>query len=242
VARRDRRSHNDERDAGGPTPGSQQYANRETAAGVFGASAPSNRPRRPPPPRRDPPPRRSEPIALPQPVATPVATPVALPAGPKRISFVGRRDLITSGPPRPATRAAPPAAPLAAPPAASPLAPPPASPLAPPAFPLEPPAAGPVEAPRLSVRPLRTPAPAITTIRVEPVPVDGFEYETAALWLSDPAGAAHPPAAAPPVAPPVVAAPVAVARPEPRHAAKHEAPDDLDPEDAGRPVLNWLDE
>ncbi|GAA3294967.1 hypothetical protein Dvina_41290 [Dactylosporangium vinaceum] len=54
-------------------------------------------------------------------------------------------------------------------------------------------------APRLSVRPYRTPAPAVTRIRVEATPVDGFEYETAEPWQYDPPA---PPPPAPPRLPP----------------------------------------
>ncbi len=50
------------------------------------------------------------------------------------------------------------------------------------------------EPPQLSTHPLRTPAPAVTSIRVLPTPIDGFDYQTASLWFSD----ALPPAPATP--------------------------------------------
>ncbi|WP_433608251.1 hypothetical protein ACQP2P_34935 [Dactylosporangium sp. CA-139114] len=75
--------------------------------------------------------------------------------------------------------------------------------------------------PHLSVRPLREPAPAVTTIRVEPVPIDGFEFETAAPWCTEP-----PPE---PPRPPVP-------RPAPRPIFKPLAP-------KPRPrTITWLDE
>ncbi|MER7281032.1 hypothetical protein ABT369_42015 [Dactylosporangium sp. NPDC000244] len=77
------------------------------------------------------------------------------------------------------------------------------------------------QAPQLSIRPLREPAPAVTTIRVEPVPIDGFEFETAAPWCSDP-----PPE---PPRPPVP-------RPAPRPIFEPLAPR---PE---RRTITWLDE
>ena len=42
----------------------------------------------------------------------------------------------------------------------------------------------PLEAPSLpvSIRPLRAPAPTVTSIRVAPEPVDDFEFETATPW------------------------------------------------------------
>ncbi|WP_426505672.1 hypothetical protein ACPPVO_48040 [Dactylosporangium sp. McL0621] len=86
-----------------------------------------------------------------------------------------------------------------------------------------PPPAEPEEAPSLSVRPLRTPAPAVTTIRVEPLPVDGIEYETAAPWCSDPQETR--PAPRPPTP-----------RPAPKPLFRPLAPK---PE---RRTINWLDE
>jgi hypothetical protein len=81
------------------------------------------------------------------------------------------------------------------------------------------------EPPRhLSVRPLRTPAPAVTRIRVEAVPVEGFEYETAAPWCNDPPQTLPPPAPRP-------------APPPPRRPLF--AP--LAPKPAPR-TINWLDE
>ena len=79
----------------------------------------------------------------------------------------------------------------------------------------------------LAVRPLRTPAPAVTTIRVEAVPVDGFEYETAAPWCTTPEPEAPPPPTGP--APPRHAQPrrplftPLAPKPEPQ-------------------IINWLDE
>ncbi|WP_433047918.1 hypothetical protein [Dactylosporangium sp. CS-033363] len=81
----------------------------------------------------------------------------------------------------------------------------------------------PANAPQLSLRPLRTPAPAVTAIRVEAVPVDGFEYETAAPWCND------PPEAPPPPEPPVI-------RPAPKPLFNPLAPK---PE---RRTITWLDE
>ncbi|WP_433207249.1 hypothetical protein ACQP00_41000 [Dactylosporangium sp. CS-047395] len=81
----------------------------------------------------------------------------------------------------------------------------------------------PAAAPQLSLRPLRTPAPAVTTIRVEAVPVDGFEYETAMPFGHD------PPEAPPPPQPPAP-------RPAPKPLFNPLAPK---PE---RPTITWLDE
>ncbi|WP_432971670.1 hypothetical protein [Dactylosporangium sp. CA-233914] len=73
--------------------------------------------------------------------------------------------------------------------------------------------------PQLAVRPLRTPAPAITRIRVEAVPVDGFEYETAEPWQSEP----EPPPKPPPATPRHVPRPLFGPKPKPG-------------------PINWLDE
>ncbi|MFI5911033.1 hypothetical protein [Dactylosporangium sp. NPDC051541] len=104
--------------------------------------------------------------------------------------------------------------------------------------PLPPPAAPPVAppprpaAPRLSLRPLRTPAPAVTRIRVEAMPVDGFEFETAEPWQYDqyeePEPAPEPPPLPPPPPRRPVFAPLAPKPPQPP------------PVEPG--TLNWLDE
>ncbi|WP_432824706.1 hypothetical protein [Dactylosporangium sp. CA-092794] len=107
----------------------------------------------------------------------------------------------------------------------------PAAPPADPALPDPAPSVGLDEARRLSVRPLRTPAPAVTTIRVEAVPVDGFEYETAVPWHSEAAQDTAPPPAGPP---PVVPRP----RPGPPSRVRF-APLGPKPEP---PTISWLDE
>jgi hypothetical protein len=75
----------------------------------------------------------------------------------------------------------------------------------------------------LSAKPLRTPAPAVTKIRVAPEPVDGFEFERAAMWLTD-ADEAKPDGAAPD-------SPAAVVAGKPVRPPKIE-----------KRVLSWLDE
>jgi hypothetical protein len=95
------------------------------------------------------------------------------------------------------------------------------------------------EGPHLSVRPLRTPAPAVTTIRVAPVPVDGFEYETASLWFSDPQRSEPVPTLAP--EPPPLPPPMAAPAPR-RNSYVYPAPTHHHDEAEERPSLSWLDE
>lgn len=223
---RPERSYDDEEDpAGDPASktygyraalGSNKYASQETAAGVFGERTSSERPRPRPVPRRGGPtqgPRPlPKPIVLPEPIATPAAIPVP---GVKRIRWAGRNEAAAAGPPddaRPAGGAAPG-----------------------PARPARPDDLD--GAPRLSVRPLRTPAPAVTTIRVEPVPVDGFEYETASLWFSDSRGTGDTPVVTPEPEPPPPPSPTT---PSPTAGT----PPWLSPytTKSERPVISWLDE
>ena len=69
--------------------------------------------------------------------------------------------------------------------------------------------------PPVSIRPLRAPAPTVTTIRVAPEPVDDFEFETATPWLHDPNPDPQPSGRKPTV----------IVRP-----------------DNGQRILSWLDE
>jgi hypothetical protein len=132
-------------------------------------------------------------------------------------------------------------------PAAAPVSPPPAPPPDPVSRPPGPVSGPPVwrdahpdDEQQLSVRPLRSPAPAVTTIRVAPVPVDGFEYQTASLWFSGPRRSQSLPIVPadpdPLPLPPSVTRGTPAARETPRTPGKHHEP----PSD--QPVLSWLDE
>jgi hypothetical protein len=194
--------------------GRDKYLSRETAAGVFGRpsaappepsrgagrpvrapdrvrspvppSSPVRAPSRPtlvgegstprirgPLPRPKPPPRPvGEPVRLVG-VPAPFVRPVGVPA--PFVRPVGVPEPSTGGPARPPQPSQP-----------SPSVQP--SPSSSPSQPPEPSEDGTAEGPApLSARPLRTPAPAVTTIRVAAVPVEGFEFLRAAMWQAEPA-------------------------------------------------------
>ena len=176
--------------------GSEKYATSETAAGVFSrrADPPAQRVRRRPPPPPSTMPARAP---VPQPELIEPARPAYSPVVPenKPIRWFGRN---ASAAPAPATP--------------QPLA----------ADVMPPPDPVPPRPPPLSVTPLRTPAPPVTFIRVMPVPVEGFEYETASLWRTEPPQVVE--------VPPIPAAAVAPASWQPP------------PPPEERPTLTWLDE
>jgi hypothetical protein len=91
------------------------------------------------------------------------------------------------------------------------MAPPTAWPVNAPTPPLD------VDPPPVSIRPLRAPAPTVTTIRVAPEPVDDFEFETSAPWQYDANTATQP-------------------NPDGRRPTVFVRPDN------GQRILSWLDE
>ena len=228
--------------AGPPPPG--RSASGPPSSGPPLPGPPLPRPPLPRPPLSGPPPPK--PIVLPAPLPAPAPIPIAAPTpirwvgGDAKNRDTGRgttRDTSRDTKKRDAEQDAPAPAPsqirppIQTPPIQTPpIQTPPASPVPRPA---PPPGTGPTlpaepEPPQLSTHPLRTPAPAVTSIRVLPTPIDGFDYQTASLWFSD----ALPPA--PPLPEPTAGT---VLDTYPLKQWRVENPGVVE-----NPVISWLDE
>jgi hypothetical protein len=235
--------------------GPDKWASSETAAGVFGGGAPADvaRPQsRVRPPRPQPRPTRptntGPPLSgppLPKPIVLPAPLPAAEPIPIARktpVRWVGRdakksppSQTPASGQRAPASPTPQPAPRLVPQPALWPTSKPTPTPMPPPPPPTSMPqptfmpSAEPEVPAQLSTHPLRTPAPAVTSIRVLPTPIDGFDYQTASMWFNE----ARPPAPPPPPEP--IVGTVLNTYPLKQWPTE-------DPGVVESPVISWLDE